>query len=99
MSNMQIAQTIISQLGGEKFSQRVQPFNMTPAHGGVSFQFLPKSSYRLNKMEVRLIGDTYEVTFQQVDSVGTVLDTVKVENVIAPMLTRVFCEHTGYMLW
>lgn len=94
MTNMQIAQTILDQLGGRAFVAMTGAKNFIAGESQLMFQ-IPKAAKGVNKVRVILMpNDTYKVEFAKVAKLDyKVIKTV--ENVYCDMLQDVFEENTG----
>lgn len=92
--NQEIAETILRQLGGNKFVVMVGPKQM--AHGDRSLMFkIGKNSSKANQVTIRLEeNDTYSVTFHSFRKME-LKDLKKYENVYDDMLVNIFETYTG----
>jgi hypothetical protein len=94
--NKQIAATILSQLGGRRFTVMTGAKNF--AFDGPSLQFrLPTRGKKTvpNHVSIRLnINDLYDVTFSRIRGMNCT-EIEKVENVFCEDLTRIFESATG----
>lgn len=94
MTNMQIAQTILDQLGGQKFVAMTGAKNFIAGESQLMFQ-IPKAKKGINKVRVILTpADTYTVEFAKVAKLDYKV-IAKVEDVYCDTLQDVFEANTG----
>jgi hypothetical protein len=92
---MSIAQTILQQLGGNKFIAMTGAKNFLNTGEGLTFQIPLKNN--INKVNITLdVNDTYRVTFSKFSMKKlTNLIVYTVSNVYADQLQTIFTEQTG----
>ena len=95
--NMQIAKTILDQLGGNKFKAMTGAANLMAIENGLVFSI--KGCRKINKVRIVLNQmDTYNVEFLKIPNVlsGKEVKVVsKAENIYCDQLCAVFENETG----
>lgn len=95
IANRQVGQTIMSQLGGNKFRVMTGAKDFVHEDKGVSFK-IPKVKDGINHVKVVLTGaDTYDVTFSKVRVDTGVKEVSSVKGIYNDQLQDIFREHTG----
>jgi len=93
-TNQQIAQTILDQLGGNRFAAMTGAKNFVAIENGITMK-LGRSASGITHMTVMLdASDTYTVRFQRVHGVK-VTEKGTTEGVYAEMLRDIFESATG----
>jgi hypothetical protein len=94
MSNLQVANTILEQLGGRKFLAMTGASNLTGRPDGLSFK-IGRNSGKVTHVRVTLTpGDEYEMEFLKIR--GTKVDRVAFANALhADQLAGAFESRTG----
>ena len=94
MNNQEIAQTILNQLGGNKFIVMTGAKQL--AHGDKSLMFkIGRNSSKANQITIKLEeNDTYSVTFHSFRKME-LKDLKKYEGVYADNLKSIFETYTG----
>lgn len=97
MTNQQIANTILAQLGGNKFIAMTGAFHLLAITQGLSLKF--KGNKKANYMTVELqADDTYTVIFKHLKTINympVVKDVASFERVYAEQLQDIFTQITG----
>ena len=95
MADLNVANTILEQLGGSRFVAMVGAKQLVGRDNGLTFRFMRNSSGS-NRCEVRLDqgSDTYTVLFYHVRSGRLEIDE-SFDLVYADGLRRLFESHTG----
>ncbi len=89
-----IAETILYQLGGNRFTAMTGAKNFVDHGNGLSCR-IGRNCKGVNYVEITLNNDTYQVEFLQICRQGTVKIIADVDNIQAEDLQRVFTMHTG----
>lgn len=94
MTNVEIAKTILSQLGGNRLSVMTGAKSFVAVDSGLQFR-IPAARNRINSVRVTLTpADDYTVEFFAIR--GTDFKRVAaVEGIYCDQLQAVFTEHTG----
>lgn len=94
MENVQIAKTILDQLGGNRFMVMTGAKNLVAIDAGVRFR-VGQNAKGINMVEVRLNGrDLYDMRFGRVVA-GAFKEKAKVDDVWCDMLQEIFTAETG----
>ncbi len=96
MVNMQIANTILEQLGGNRFQTMVGPKDMVAIENGLQFGLKRGfAKNTINKVVIKLNGlDLYDVTFYNIRGIN--IKEIETEtNLYADQLQSVFTKVTG----
>jgi hypothetical protein len=93
---MEVARTILSQLGGNKFMAMTGAKNLVGSEDALCMH-LPrnKSGAKYLRIEITM-SDTYNVIFRKHGKNYTFPIAAKFENVYAEMLQKIFTEVTGF---
>ena len=96
-NNQIIANTILDQLGGNKFLAMTGAYHLFACENGLSMKIRPNMS-KANYMKIKLNGlDTYDVEFAAIRK--TKMETKqKFNNVYFDQLRDLFTDVTGYCL-
>jgi len=91
-----IAQTILAQLGGNRFLAMTgaKQLVVLPS-GGLQFNFTRSPKNKANKVSIRLDGDLYTVNFFSARGVA-VVDRGEFEMIYGDRLAALFTEQTGF---
>jgi hypothetical protein len=91
---MQVAQTILSQLGGSRFVAMTGAKNLVAGHNSLSMH-IGQNAKKVTHVRIRLDpSDTYTVEFVRISKSNfKVLTTVS--DVYCDMLQEIFTQHTG----
>lgn len=92
---MNVAQTILEQLGGNKFVAMTGAKQLVAGPDFLQFGIGRGARNKANKVRVTLAGDLYRVDFYNIRGVN-VREVGTVENVYADRLAGVFTEATGF---
>ena len=94
---LDIANTTLQQLGGQRFIVMTGANNITHTHTGtLAFRIGSGAKNKINHVKIELAADdTYTVTFTTLRKYDWT-EVAKVEGVYADSLRRVFTEHTGF---
>jgi hypothetical protein len=91
---MQIAKTILEQLGGNRFVRFTGAKNLVALESGLLFS-IPKAKDSINRVRITLTpADTYTVEFCAVRG-SKVKEVAKLEDVYCDMLVELFETNTG----
>ena len=91
---MEVAQTILNQLGGNRFIVMTGAKNFVAGDYTLTFR-IPKAKQSINMVKIYLNGlDLYDVTFYRVRGVD-VKEIKKVDGLYFDMLQETFTEVTG----
>lgn len=91
---MEIARTILEQLGGNQFAMMTGAKNFIAAEKGLSFK-VGRNSKSVSHVRITLDpDDTYSVEFIRVRA-GKLTQVAKETGVYCDMLQNIFTEHTG----
>jgi hypothetical protein len=94
MSDMQIAETILAQLGGRRFTSMTGAKDIYAIKSGVQFK-VGRNCKGVNKVRITLnAADTYDMQFLFVRGM-TVKVKSSTEGIYADQLQVAFTEHTG----
>ena len=91
---MTVSQTILQQLGGNRFIAMTGAKNLVDHGNGLSFR-IGRNCKGVNYAEITLNNDTYQMEFLQICRQGTVKIIAELGSVYAEDLQQVFTMHTG----
>jgi len=93
---MTVAETILAQLGGNKFRVMTGAKNFVSSTYSLSFD-IPKSKDGINKVWIQLTtNDSYDIVFYSIR--GTKINEVaKIEDIYTEQLIPIFEERTGLL--
>lgn len=92
--SLNIARTIIEQLGGNKFKTMTGANNFTVSKSAITFRF--KGSRKVNACRIELNGsDLYDLTFCKVGGNALYKEISSSYDVYYDQLQEVFTKHTG----
>ena len=98
MDTMQVARTILEQLGGNKFVVMTGARNLVGSENSLSMR-IGRNSTRINALRITLdASDTYTMTFSRVrrTKAGLSNDTIKeLSGVYCDQLRTIFTDTTG----
>lgn len=93
----QIAETILSQLGGH-IKAMLGAYNVfSHAEGALSFRFKARAKNQSNYCKITLVGDTYTVEFKSIRGTS-IKDKGTFEDIYNDMLKGLFESETGLCL-
>lgn len=91
-----VAQTILRQLGGNKFVAMIGAKNLVSSADGLHFSIGKGAKNKANKVAIKLAADdTYTIEFYNLRGVN-LKDISKVYGVHADELQKVFTQETGF---
>ena len=91
-----IAQTILTQLGGNRFLAMTGAKQLVALpSGGLQFSFPRSPKNKANKVSIRLDGDLYTVNFFSARGIA-VVDRGAFEMIYGDRLAALFTEQTGF---
>ena len=93
--NLQVAQTILEHLGGNRFRVMTGAHILTAIENGLKFKLGKFPGVRINAVRIVLNGsDLYDLEFSRIW--GNKIESIKkIEDVYAEDLQRVFTDETG----
>lgn len=92
--SLNIARTIIEQLGGNRFKVMTGANNFTVSKSAVSFRF--KGSRKVNACRIELNGnDLYDLTFCKIGGKALYKEISSVYDIYNDQLEEIFTKHTG----
>jgi hypothetical protein len=95
MSNLKVAETILEQLGGNKFRMMTGAKNFGGTEDSLSMR-IGRNSSNSNYLKITLNSmDTYDMTFAKLTRMGELKSVKEYSNVYNDMLTDTFTSHTG----
>ena len=94
-TDMRVAETILSQLGGNRFRVMTGAKNFAATDNSLRMR-IGRNNTNANYMEVSLnMLDLYDITFAKVTKMGEMKSVKTYENVYNDMLVEIFESHTG----
>ena len=94
-TDMRVAETILSQLGGNRFRVMTGAKNFAATDNSLRMR-IGRNKTNANYMEVSLnMLDLYDITFAKVTKMGEMKSVKTYENVYNDMLVKIFESHTG----
>ena len=94
-TDMRVAETILSQLGGNRFRVITGAKNFAATDNSLRMR-IGRNKTNANYMEVSLnMLDLYDITFAKVTKMGEMKSVKTYENVYNDMLVEIFESHTG----
>ena len=94
-TDMRVAETILSQLGGNRFRVMTGAKNFAATDNSLRMR-IGRNTTNANYMEVSLnMLDLYDITFAKVTKMGEMKSVKTYENVYNDMLVEIFESHTG----
>lgn len=90
-----IAQTILTQLGGNRFLVITGAKRLVALPSGLQFSFPRSPKNKANKVSIRLAGDLYTVNFFSARGIA-IVDRGEFEMIYGDRLTALFTEQTGF---
>ena len=95
MSNLQVAETILEHLGGNKFCVMTGAKNLGGTEDSLSMRIgRNKTSSNYLKITLNMM-DLYDVRFSRVTKLGSERSVTEYNNVYNDSLVEVFEKHTG----
>ena len=95
MSNLKVAETILSQLGGNKFRMMTGAKNLAGDENSLSMR-IGRNSSNSNYLKITLNAmDTYDMKFSRVSPKGGERSVIEYNGVFNDMLDDMFTAHTG----
>ncbi len=95
MSNLKVAETILEQLGGNKFRMMTGARNFVGYENGVSMK-IGRNSSNSNYLKITLnMMDLYDMEFCKLTKMGEKKSVTEYNNVYNDMMTDQFTAHTG----
>ena len=95
MSNLIVAETILKQLGGNKFRMMTGAKNLAGDENSLSMR-IGRNSSNSNYLKITLNSmDTYDMEFAKVSKMGEKKSVTEYNNIYNDMLTDQFTAHTG----
>lgn len=93
-----VAQTILEQLGGNRFGAMTRAAQFVDTGNGVQFSIGPGAKRGINKVKITLTAaDTYAAEFWKISNSGLQMQhRATVNGVYADRLAEVFTENTGF---
>ena len=94
-TDMRVAETILSQLGGNRFRVMTGAKNFAATDNSLRMR-IGRNKTNANYMEVSLnMLDLYYITFAKVTKMGEMKSVKTYDNVYNDMLVEIFESHTG----
>jgi hypothetical protein len=94
-TDMRVAETILSQLGGNRFRVMTGAKNFAATDNSLRMK-IGRNKTNANYMEVSLnMLDLYDITFAKVTKMGEMKSVKTYENIYNDMLVEIFESHTG----
>ena len=95
MSNLIVAETILKQLGGNKFRMMTGAKHLAGDENSLSMR-IGRNSSNSNYLKITLNSmDTYDMEFAKVSKMGEMKSVTEYNNIYNDMLTDQFTAHTG----
>ena len=95
MSNLKVAETILDQLGGNKFCVMTGAKNLGGTEDSLSMK-IGRNSSNSNYLKITLNSmDLYDMEFCKLTRMGEKKSVTEYSDVYNDMLTKVFEKHTG----
>ena len=95
MSNLKVAETILEQLGGNKFCMMTGAKNLGGTEDSLSMR-IGRNSSNSNYLKITLNSmDTYDMEFAKLTRMGEKKSVTEYNNIYNDMLTDQFTAHTG----
>ena len=94
-TDMRVAETMLSQLGGNRFRVMTGAKNFAATDNSLRMR-IGRNKTNANYMEVSLnMLDLYDITFAKVTKMGEMKSVKTYDNVYNDMLVSIFESHTG----
>ena len=95
MSNLKVAETILEQLGGNKFCVMTGAKNLGGTENSLSMR-IGRNSSNSNYLKITLnMMDLYDMEFCKLTRMGEKKSVTEYNNVYNDMMTDIFTKHTG----
>ena len=95
MNNLKVAETILEQLGGNKFRMMTGAKNLAGDETSLSMR-IGRNSSNSNYLKITLNSmDTYDMTFAKLTKMGELKSVSEYKNVYNDLMRGTFTAHTG----
>ena len=95
MNNLKVAETILEQLGGNKFRMMTGAKNLAGDENSLSMR-IGRNSSNSNYLKITLNSmDTYDMTFAKLTKMGELKSVSEYKNVYNDLMRGTFTAHTG----